>query len=80
MGPLVTGASGLHLHIDMKAPRLRATEKGRESMGAMRTATVPLVSKGLACNAVMKITQVTKTPWSSASAWLTRSRILVIQW
>jgi hypothetical protein len=26
-------------------------------MGAMRTATVPLVSKGSACKAVMKITQ-----------------------
>lgn len=55
---LVTGTSGLQLYIDMnmKVLRLRAMEKGRGSMGAMKTATVPLVSKGSACKATMKIT------------------------
>jgi len=57
MAPLVTSTSGLQLHIDMKVLRLRAMEKGRGSMGAMKTATVPLVSKGSACKAVMKITR-----------------------
>jgi hypothetical protein len=52
----VAGTSGLQLYIDMKVLRLRAMEKGRGSMGAMTTATVPLVSKGSACKAMMKIT------------------------
>jgi len=57
MCPLVTGTSGPNLKVDMKVLRPGATEKGRGSMGAMTTATVPLVSKGSACKAVMKITQ-----------------------
>jgi len=57
MGPLVMGTSGPHLDINMKVLRPRAMEKGRGSMGAMKTVTVPLVSEGLTCTAVMKITQ-----------------------
>jgi len=57
MAPLVTGTSGLQLYIDMKVLRLRAMEKGRGSMGAMKTGTIPLVSNGSACKTVMKITQ-----------------------
>ena len=57
MGPLVMGTSVPHLDINMKVLRPRAMEKGRGSMGAMKTVTVPLVSEGLTCTAVMKITQ-----------------------
>ena len=57
VAPLVMGTSAPHLDINMEVLRPRAMEKGRGSMGAMKTVTVPLVSEGLTCTAVMKITQ-----------------------
>jgi len=53
---LVAGTRGLHNDNDTTVLRARATEEGRGPMDAMKTAMVPLVSKGSIYRGGMKMT------------------------